>query len=261
MKANIISISNQKGGVGKTTTSINLATALAAINEKVLLIDLDPQGNATTGLGIYNRSKNTVYDILLKKITLLECITKTTVPGLSIIPANVNLIGAEIELVQSKNREYVLKNVLSAYEDMFDYIIIDSPPSMGLLTLNALVAADGVIVPLQCEYYALEGLSCLLKSISRIKTHYNNNLKLYGVILTMFDKRNSLCVSVEKDVRYHLKEKVFETVIPRNVKISEAPSYGKPVLIYDVRSQGSLSYMEVAKEFIEKEMKELWRQN
>ena len=257
----IISISNQKGGVGKTTTAVNLATALAAVRKKVLLIDFDPQSNATTGLGVYSKNIPTSYDLLIKTKTAAEVFVKTKIPGLTIIPASINLIGAEIELVQVKSRESILKNAIDSYKEMFDYIIIDSPPSMGILSLNALVASDGVLVPLQCEYYALEGLSYLLGSISRIKEFHNPKLQLFGVVLTMFDKRNALCLSVAKDVRMHLKDKVFDVVIPRNVKISEAPSYGNPVLIHDVRCAGSCAYMELAKEFLIKDRSLRWSKN
>ena len=257
----VISIANQKGGVGKTTTAVNLATALAAIRKRVLLIDFDPQGNATTGLGIYSKKINTSYDLLARNKTLAEVIINTSIPGLSIIPASIDLVGAEIELVQISGRERILKEALAPYSQMFDYIIIDSPPSMGILSLNALVAANRVLVPLQCEYYALEGLSYLLGSISRIKSAYNPGLELFGIVLTMFDKRNSLSLSVERDVRKHLGKKVFNTIIPRNIKISEAPSYGRPVLIYDVKCLGSCAYMELAKEFLEKEKSDQWNRN
>ena len=254
----IIAISNQKGGVGKTTTAINLATALAAVRKKVLLIDFDPQSNATTGLGIYSKNLYTSYDLLTQNKNMSEVLIKTKIPGLTLIPASINLIGAEIELVQIKDREKILKNALEPYNDMFDYIIVDSPPSMGILSLNSLVAANGVIIPLQCEYYALEGLSYLLNSIQKIKSVYNKNLQVFGIVLTMFDKRNALSLSVEKDVRAHLQEKVFKSIIPRNVKISEAPSYGRPVLIYDVKCVGSCAYMELAKEFLQREKEQNW---
>jgi chromosome partitioning protein len=257
----IIVVANQKGGVGKTTTAINLATAFAAIKKKVLLIDLDPQGNATNGLGLYDKKLNTSYDVLIQSKTLSEAMNKTNIPGLTIIPASVDLIGAEIELVQIPRREQILKKSLEPYKAMFDYIIIDSPPSMGILSLNAMVASNGVLIPLQCEYYALEGLSYLLSSINRIKASHNSELTLFGVILTMFDKRNALSLSVERDARQHLGEAVFKTVIPRNVKISEASSYGRPVLIYDVRSTGARAYMELAKEFLEKEKGKKWNKN
>ena len=257
----VITIANQKGGVGKTTTAINLSTALAAIKKRVLLIDLDPQNNATTGLGIYSSKKGSSYDLLLQSKTVSEIIIETNIPGLTLLPANINLIGAEVELVQVKERQSILKKALDPYNEMFDYIIIDAPPSMGILTLNALVAADGVLVPLQCEYYALEGLSQLLKSIQQIKKSFNANLKLFGVLLTMFDKRNALNLSVSSDVKTHLGNVVFNTVIPRNVRVSEAPSHGKPVLIYDVKCIGSQAYMELAKEFLIKEKELRWRKN
>ncbi|MDR1488662.1 MAG: AAA family ATPase [Holosporales bacterium] len=249
----IIAIANQKGGVGKTTTAVNLATALAAVNNKILLIDMDPQSNATTGLGIYQQNLNNSYDLITQSKTLAEIFTRTQIPGLTIIPSHIDLAGAEIELVQMQNREFILKESLSSYKNMFDYIIVDCPPSMGLVTLNVLVAADGVLIPLQCEYYALEGLGYLLNSIGKIKKNYNKNLELIGIVLTMFDKRNTLCQSVARDVYAHMRDKVFFSVIPRNVKISESPSHGRPVLIYDVKSIGAYAYMELAKEFLKKE--------
>ena len=258
----VISISNQKGGVGKTTTSVNLSTALAAVGKKVLLVDFDPQSNSTTGVGIYSTENiGTSYSLLTQQLQVSEVLQKTQIPGLTIIPSEINLIGAEVELVNTPHRESILRNALEPYRDFFDYIFIDSPPSMGILSLNSLVASDGVIIPLQCEYYALEGLSYLFGSISRIKTSLNPNLTLFGVLLTMFDKRNALCLSVERDVRNHIGDKVFKTVIPRNVKISEDPSFGKPVLIHDIKCAGSCEYMELAKEFLHRDKDFKWKRN
>ena len=252
--AEIIVVANQKGGVGKTTTSVNIATALAAVDRKVLLIDFDPQGNASTGVGILKKNKLlSTYHLLIGQCTVGEVLIKSPIPGLAVIPAGIQLVGAEIELVNMVQREYIFKNLIEPYRPMFDYIIIDCPPSMGLLTLNAMVAADSVIIPLQCEYYALEGLSYLLSSIQKIKKNFNQKLKLFGVVLTMFDRRSSLCSQVATDVRLHLKDKVFKTVIPRNIRVSEAPSHGKPVLLYDVNCLGSQAYMELAKEILLKE--------
>lgn len=253
----IIAIANQKGGVGKTTTTINLATALAAVGKKVLIVDIDPQSNASTGLGIFKHQRIlSTYGLLIGQYTVAQVLQKTLIPGLSILPASLDLLGAEIELVNLPQRESRLTEILSPYKPMLDYIFIDCPPSMGLLALNALVAADSVLVPLQCEYYALEGLSYLLSSIERTRQHLNPSLELFGVLLTMYDKRNLLSEKVAIDVRSFLKEKVFETVIPRNSKISEAPSYGKPVLIYDFRSPGAKAYMNLAKEILRGEINE-----
>lgn len=258
----VVAIANQKGGVGKTTTSINLSTALAAIGKKILLVDFDPQSNATTGVGIHSIDGiGTSYNLLTKQLQVSEVLHQTQIPGLTIIPSEINLIGAEVELVNVRHRESILREAIEPYRDLFDYIFIDSPPSMGILSLNALVAADGVIIPLQCEYYALEGLSYLLGSISRIKESLSKKLSLFGVLLTMFDKRNALCIDVENDVRKHMGNKVFDTIIPRNVKISEAPSFGKPVLIHDVKCAGSCAYMALAREFLQKDKEFKWTKN
>lgn len=253
--SHILVVANQKGGVGKTTTTINLGTALAAVEKKVLIIDFDPQANASTGLGISKQRRVlNSYGLLMGDYTVSQVLTNTAIPGLSIIPSAIDLLGAEIELVNQPNREMILKEILSPYQAMFDYIIIDCPPSMGLLSLNAMVAANGVLIPLQCEYYALEGLSYLLSSIQKIKKVYNAKLNLFGVVLTMFDKRSSLCQQVAEDVKRFLGKKVFDTIIPRNTKVSEAPSHGKPVLIYDVKCTGSQAYMNLAREILTKDI-------
>lgn len=250
----VIVVANQKGGVGKTTTAVNVSTALAAVGKKVLLIDMDPQANASTGVGISKKNKGIgSYELLIQRHTLSEVLKKSIIPGLSVISSSIELIGAEIELVNQENRQSILKKILEPYKNMFDYIIIDCPPSMGLLTLNALVAADSVLVPLQCEYYALEGLSYLLNSIQKIKKNFNPPLELFGIVLTMYDRRSLLSSQVENDVRHHLKDKVFQTVIPRNIKVSEAPSHGKPVLVYDVGCLGAQAYMSLAKEILTKQ--------
>jgi chromosome partitioning protein len=249
----IIVIANQKGGVGKTTTAVNIATALAAVEKQVLLIDMDPQANASTGLGVKkNPNQLTSYHLLVDRVNIDQVTQETLIPGLSIIPSSVDLVGAEVELVSQDERHAILKTALSSKLNVYDFVIIDCPPSMGLLTLNAMVAATSVIVPLQCEYYALEGLSYLLHSIQKIQKNFNPRLSLFGIVLTMFDRRSSLCVQVANDVRDHLKNKVFKTVIPRNVKVSEAPSHGKPVLVYDVNCLGSQAYMSLAKEILTK---------
>ena len=246
----IISITNQKGGVGKTTTAINLATSLAAIKKKILIIDADPQGNASTGIGItYEEREPSLY----KLITLCDhdekSIKKTIVPGLDIIPSSSDLVGSEIELVDVSNREFVLRSIIEKIKN-YDFIIIDCPPALGLLTINAIVAAHSIIIPLQCEFFALEGLTSLISTIELIKDNYNKKIFIEGILLTMVDKRNSLSSLVENDVRSHLGEKVYKTTIPRNIRISEAPSHGKPVLIYDTQCSGSVAYIQLAKEVI-----------
>ena len=249
----IISIANQKGGVGKTTTTINLATSLSAVNKKVLLVDSDPQGNASTGMGITydNRSPN-LYDIISKGVFDEGAVKKTIVPNLDIITANTNLAASEIELASVEKREFVISNILSKTNN-YDYILIDCPPALGLLTINSLVASNSIIIPLQSEFFALEGISSLMNSVQLIKENYNPSLKVEGILLTMVDKRNSLSALVEKDVREHFGNVVYETTIPRNVKISEAPSHGKPVILYDVNCPGSMAYIALAREIINKE--------
>lgn len=251
--AKIIAITNQKGGVGKTTTSINLSTAFAAIGQRTLLIDLDPQGNASTGLGIDagSRIKN-IYNVLIGENTLIEAIGSTIIPTLNIVPSVIDLAAAEIELNALPEREKILKKNLQGIANNFDFIIIDCPPSLGLLTVNALIAANSLLIPLQCEFFALEGLAHLVNTINLIKRSLNKELKMEGILLTMVDKRNKLSVSVENEVRETFKDLVYDTTIPRNVKVSEAPSHGKPALIYDDKCIGSVSYMLLAKEILSK---------
>lgn len=250
----IIAIVNQKGGVGKTTTATNLSTALAAVLKKTLLIDLDPQGNASTGLGIAQskRLETTIYEVLVDKLAIKQAIMQTSIPNLDIIAANVDLSGAEIELATMTGHNYRLKNHLAEITGIYDYILIDCPPSLGFLTLNALCAANSILIPMQCEFYPLEGLSHLLKTIELIKYKLNTMLQIEGVVLTMYDKRNRLTEQVEQDVRSCLGKNVFKTVIPRNVRISEAPSHGLPAIIYDHKCSGSLAYMLLAKELLER---------
>jgi len=253
-KQRILAVANQKGGVGKTTTVINLATALAAIKQRVLIIDLDPQGNASTGLGVLPKDREIdTYKVLIGENNIKKAVRETEILNLSIIPSSLDLYGAEVELIEFSRREFQLQDSLTDCLDLFDYVLIDCPPALGLLTVNALVAAHAVLVPLQCEFYALEGISQLVSTIERIRAVFNPNLNIQGIVLTMYDKRNNLTEIVEKDVRAHFGEKVYKTVIPRNVRVSEAPSFGKPVLLYDISCSGSKAYLSLAGEVIHRE--------
>ena len=257
-KPRVLVVANQKGGVGKTTTAINLGTALAAVGEPTLVIDIDPQGNASTGLGIHRQDRNlTTYEVLTGAAKLSEAIVTTRIPGLALVPATVDLSGAELELADMPRRNFILRDALEEYsahgQNEFSYILIDCPPSLTLLTLNAMAAADAVMVPLQCEFFALEGLSQLMKTIELVRDKLNPTLEIQGIVLTMFDKRNKLSEQVAADVRETLGEKVYSTVIPRNVRISEAPSHGVPALVYDLRCPGSQAYIKLAGELIQRE--------
>ena len=255
----VLSVSNQKGGVGKTTTAINLGTALAAVGEKVLILDLDPQGNASTGLGVARgQRRTTAYDIIVGGKAIGDAAVQTLLPGLEIVPSDPDLSGVELELAQAQRRSFRLRDALDAMRELpggspYTYVLIDCPPSLNLLTVNAMAAADAVLVPLQCEFFALEGLTQLMRTVDLVRGNLNPNLEIQGVVLTMYDRRNSLSDQVAKDVRAHFGDKVYETVIPRNVRVSEAPSYGKPVLVYDLKCTGSQAYLKLAREVVGRE--------
>jgi len=250
----IIAVTNQKGGVGKTTTSVNLGASLAYLGKKVLLVDIDPQGNTTSGIGINKADvSNCIYDVLINDVHPKDAIMETAIPNLKIIPATIQLAGAEIELVSTISREVRLKKSLQLIKHLFDYILIDCPPSLGILTVNSLTAADSVIIPIQCEYYALEGLSQLLNTVRLVQKHLNTGLQIEGVLLTMFDARTNLGIQVIEEVKKYFQQKVYQTIIPRNVRLSEAPSHGQSIITYDPRSKGAEVYMELAKEVVQYE--------
>ncbi|PYQ52163.1 MAG: hypothetical protein DMF59_05745 [Acidobacteria bacterium] len=248
----VVALANQKGGVGKTTTAINLGASLAACERKVLLIDLDPQANATSGIGLPKNEPDSMYAVLLDGMSLRSVVRSTELPTLSLAPSSVDLVGAELELGGAEEREFRLKRTISDVIGAYDYVLIDSPPSLGLLTINGLTAADSVLVPMQCEYFAMEGVSQLLNTIERVRDSLNPSLEIEGIVLTMYDDRMNLARQVAEEVRNHFGDKVYRTVIPRNVRLGEAPSFGKPIILYDIRSRGSEAYVSLAKEFIQR---------
>ena len=259
----IIAIANQKGGVGKTTTAINLSAALAEEGKKILVVDIDPQGNCTSGFGIdKNRQENTVYELLLDDCSINECMIRDVLKGIGdengsgidLIPSNVNLAASEIELIGIPRKEFILRDALDYIKDDYDYVIMDCPPSLNVLTVNAMAAADSVIVPIQCEYYALEGLSQLIHTINLVKERLNRRLDIEGIVFTMFDARTNLSAQVVENVKQHVEQHIYETVIPRNIRLAEAPSYGEPITVYDKKSSGAAAYRKLAKEVIEKDM-------
>ncbi|HAA6955959.1 TPA_asm: ParA family protein [Listeria monocytogenes] len=247
----VIALANQKGGVGKTTSSVNLSSSLAFLGKKVLLVDIDPQGNASSGVGVNKGEiEHCIYDVLVDDVAIQDVLQKTDLDNLNVIPATIQLAGAEVELVPAISREIRLKKAIDSIRDDYDYVIIDCPPSLGLLTLNALTATDSVLIPVQCEYYALEGLSQLLNTIRIVQKHLNEDLQIEGVLLTMLDARTNLGIQVIEEVKKYFQNKVFNTIIPRNVRLSEAPSHGKPILLYDAKSKGAEVYLELAKEVV-----------